>query len=111
MASIKKSKNKVKIVSIDETLLSGLTNPREAAAYVAACTQERGAARLSSLLRALQDIAKAYGMSKLSRGSESRRRTLYKALSKDGNPRLETVESILNDLGLTIDVKPLKKAV
>ena len=102
---------KIKAVAIDETLLSGLTDPREASAYIAACTEETGKDRLPCLLKALQDIAKAHGMSKLSRGSESRRRTLYKALSADGNPRLGTVESILNDLGLTLNVTPLKKAI
>ena len=113
MASKKKKalKHNVKAVDISETLLTGLTDPKEAIAYIAACTEETGKDRLPCLLKALQDIAKAHGMSKLSHGSESRRRTLYKALSSEGNPRLETVESILNDLGLTFDVKPLKKAV
>jgi len=113
MASKKQKalKSKVKAVDIDDTLLAGLTDPKEATAYIAACTEETGKRRLPCLLKALQDIAKAHGMSRLSHGSESRRRTLYKALSSDGNPRLETVESILNDLGLTFDVKPLKKAI
>ena len=107
----KKAKVKIKAVDIEPTLLDGLTDPKEASAYIAACTEESGKHRLPCLLKALQDIAKAHGMTKLAHGSESRRRTLYKALSSDGNPRLETVESILNDLGLTFDIKPLKRVI
>lgn len=110
MGTMKRKKKRSKAVDVSQTLLKGLTRPQEAAAYVEACLEEAGSNRTKYLLRALMDIAQAHGMSSLARGSESRRRTLYKVLSEDGNPRLETLESVLEDLGLTLAVKPMKKA-
>lgn len=107
---IRKNK-KIRSVDIEPTMLEGLRDPEEAAAYIMTCIEEKGKDRTRLLLRAIRDIAKAHGISTLAKGSEARRRALYKALSLEGNPTLETLEAILNDLGLTLDVRPLKKAV
>ncbi len=40
-------------------------------------------------------------MSYLSQATHLNRETLYRTLSKDGNPRLDTLHKILNDLGNT----------
>ena len=63
------------------------------------------------MLRALMNVARAQGISSLAKGSESRRRLIYKVLSDEGNPSINTLESILNTMGLAIDVRPMKKAI
>ena len=103
-------RQKSRTVPVDEVLLSGLTDPKEAAAYVEACLREKMADRTPLLLKALMDVAKAHGLSHLSGGSESKRRGLYKALSPEGNPSLQTLETILEQLGLEITVRPARRA-
>jgi len=109
-ATTKKTKKKtIRAVPVGETLLAGLTDPVEAAAYVEACLQEKGGLRNRLLLRALMDIAKAHGMSRLAGGSESLRRGIYKALAGGANPSLQTLEAILGKMGLEITVRPQKR--
>ncbi len=66
-----------------------------AAAYVSECLSERGKDRSKILLAALMNVAKAQGISNLSKGSESKRRMIYKALPEDANPSVATLEAIL----------------
>jgi len=108
MANVKKKM--VKAVDLAENFYSTLIDPIEASSYLKEALEEKGSHRQAHILKALREIAKAHGILKLSKGSESRRRTLYKALSENGNPSLETLLSLLEDLGLTLDIKPLKKA-
>ena len=107
----KKLSTHLKAVSVEDSLQSGLTNPDEAAAYIEACLKEKGESRNKLLLKALMDIAKAHGLSRLSRGSESRRRGLYKALTEGANPSLQTLEQILAQLGLEFAVRPQRDRV
>lgn len=106
----KHRKHKGRAVSIEPTALKALADPEVAAAYIRDCLRETGRARSRLLLRALMQVARAQGISTLAGGSESRRRLIYKVLADDGNPSVDTLESILNAMGLAIDVRPLKKA-
>ena len=106
----KQRKQKGRAVSIEPTVFEALADPEIAAAYIRDCLKETGRARSRLLLRALMNVARAQGISTLARGSESRRRLIYKVLSENGNPSIVTLESILNAMGLAIDVRPLKKA-
>ncbi len=54
------------------------------------------------IAHALGIIARARGMTQLSRDSGVTREALYKALSKDGDPRLSTLTSVLSALGVKI---------
>ena len=58
------------------------------------------------LSAALGDIARARGMSQLSRETGVTRDGLYKALSPTGNPSFSTVQSVISALGLKVVVKP-----
>ncbi len=60
---------------------------------------------------ALGDIARAKGMTQLSRETGVSRDGLYKALSPTGNPSFSTVQSVIGALGLKIVAKPAQKAV
>jgi probable addiction module antidote protein len=90
---------------------AGLTNPDEAAAYLEDVLLEKGARKKKHILKALRDIARAHGIKNLARGSESKRRAIYKSLSDKGNPSLETLLALLEGFGLRLSVEPLKKAV
>ena len=51
---------------------------------------------------ALGDIARAVGMTAVAREAGLGRESLYKALSKDGNPELGTVLKVVAALGLRL---------
>jgi len=54
------------------------------------------------ILRALNTIARARGMTALAKDTGVKRTALYAALSDDGNPTLETLLAIINALGLKL---------
>jgi probable addiction module antidote protein len=56
--------------------------------------------------RALKNVANAQlgGITALSRDVELNRQSLYRSLSEDGNPRLNTLVKVLDALGLRIAV-------
>jgi probable addiction module antidote protein len=60
------------------------------------------------IARALGDVARSKGMTDIARKTGLGRQALYNALSKDGNPTLETLISVLTALGLELTVQ--KKA-
>lgn len=57
------------------------------------------------IARALGDVARSKGMSDIAKSAGVGRQALYKALSEDGNPTLETLTSVLNALGLSLTVQ------
>ena len=61
------------------------------------------------LLSAINDIARARGMSKSAREAGITREGLYKALSPNGNPTFSTVWNILHSIGYTLTPTPLAK--
>ena len=69
--------------------------------YLQACLDEApdDAALLTA---ALGDIARAQGMMGLAKKTGITREGLYKALSKDGNPRFGTVLKVVNALGIKL---------
>ena len=52
------------------------------------------------IAHALGIVARARGMSQLAREAGVTREALYKALSKDGDPKLSTLTSVLSALGV-----------
>ena len=53
---------------------------------------------------ALGDIARAKGMTQLSKETGITRDGLYKALSPTGNPSFDTVQKVVKAFGLKLDV-------
>lgn len=81
-----------------------LATEEDIALYFDACLEEDPGD--GSLVRkALGDIAKARGMSKLSRDTGLSREGLYKALSANGNPEFSTVFKVIKALGLRLEAK------
>ena len=59
---------------------------------------------------ALGTVARARGMTDMSRDVGITREGLYKALSKDGDPRLSTLLGVLKALGMRLKASPEKAA-
>jgi probable addiction module antidote protein len=55
---------------------------------------------------ALGVVARSRGMSKVARETGLSRESLYRALSRDGNPELSTLLRVMRALGLRLAVKP-----
>jgi len=78
-----------------------LRTPEEMAAYLEACLDEaQGDAAF--IAKALGDIARARGMSKVARDSGLSRESLYKALSGERSPDFDTVLKVVNALGIRL---------
>ncbi|PYV27019.1 MAG: putative addiction module antidote protein, partial [Acidobacteria bacterium] len=57
-------------------------------------------------LVALRNVAKAHQMAKVAKSAGVARESLYNTLSRGGNPRLNTLDSVLKAMGLKIAVEP-----
>ena len=57
-------------------------------------------------LKALRNVAEAWRISEVARKSGVRRESLYRTLSKSGNPRLNTLNAVLAVLSLAIKIHP-----
>jgi probable addiction module antidote protein len=82
-----------------------LRTPKEMAAYLEACIEEaNGDAAL--IAKALGDIARAKGMTKVARDAGLSRESLYKALSGERSPEFDTVLKVVDALGLKLHAEP-----
>ncbi|GAB6405358.1 addiction module antidote protein [Pseudomonas sp. MHK4] len=78
-----------------------LKTPEEMAAYLDACFEEDAGDGV--LIRAaLNDIARAKGMTHIARDAGLGRESLYKALSSSGNPEFATIMKVMKALGLRL---------
>jgi probable addiction module antidote protein len=74
-------------------------------AYLIACFEE-APDDASYIAAALGDVARAQGMTRLARRTGLTRMGLYKALSKDGNPSLDTIVKVMRALGVRLVPQP-----
>jgi probable addiction module antidote protein len=58
----------------------------------------------------LGDVARAMGMTELAAKTGLSRESLYRALSDEGNPRLDTLLKVLGALGVKLSVSPASAA-
>ena len=70
-------------------------------AYLQLVFEEGDAADIRA---ALSNVARARGMTGLSKETGLAREALYKALGKDGNPTLDTLLAVTRALGITLSV-------
>src|ERR1035438_6788415 len=91
-----------KISSYRDALLESLKDPDEAREYLNAAFEDSREA----FLKALKNVAQAHQMAKVAREAGVQRETLYRSLSEDGNPTLDTLYSVLGAVGLTLNVAP-----
>lgn len=89
-----------------------LKDPKDAKAYLAAALEsfEKDGDKRAFLL-ALRDVAEAQGgLTKLAERTHLNRQNLYKALSEEGNPNLDTVGNILHGLGFRFSIVSLQES-
>ena len=100
--------NKEKISNYDA--VEYLESEEDMAAYFEAALQENDAGLIAA---ALGDIARAKGMTQISKKTGLGRESLYKALSPEGNPEFSTILKVVKALGITLHASPinLKKVV
>ena len=80
-----------------------LDNEEVIAEYISAAMEDSDP---DMFLRAVADVARARGMSKLAQDSGLGRESLYKALRPGSKPRYETVSKILTALNVKIKAVP-----
>jgi probable addiction module antidote protein len=78
-----------------------LETPEEMAAYLEACIQVSDG-DAAFIAKALGDIARAKGMTKVARETGLSRESLYKALSGDRSPCFDTILKVISALGLQL---------
>ena len=78
-----------------------LKTPEEMAAYLDACFEE-DAGDYVLIRAALNDIARAKGMTQIARDAGLGRESLYKALSSSGNPEFATIMKVMKAMGLRL---------
>ena len=87
--------------SFSDYLNRTLKNPAEAAAYVEAALELDDPA---ALLVALRQVAKAHGMAEVARRADMGDKSLFRALSENGNPTIATLHKVLHAVGLRLSV-------
>ena len=90
-------------VSYQDYLTASLADPVEAAADVEVVL---GLDDPAALLVALRQVAKAHGMADVARRADVGEKTLFRALSENGNPTIATLHKVLHAVGLRLSVTP-----
>lgn len=87
-------------IGLDERLRKSHTY---ALGYLNACLEDENPA---IFLLALGDVARAYGgMGNLAKKTGLNREAIYRVLSKNGNPTLSSLESLLGALGFKLKIE------
>ena len=76
-------------------------DPEEAAAYLDAALEDGDP---QVFLLALRDVAEARGIGRLAEETKLNRESMYRMLSKQGNPRLTSLDAVLDAMGLRLGI-------
>jgi probable addiction module antidote protein len=89
-----------------ELLIESLKDPEQAVAYLNAALEEDEGKKESYevFLMALRNVAEAWGFSHLANISDLDRSGIYKMLSQKGNPRISSLKSLLDSMGLRLTI-------
>ena len=89
----------MKTVSYKKILREKLNDPEQAAEYLTACYEEGP----EVFLVGLRDVVEAHGgVARAAELTKLNRESLYRLFSRDGNPRLSSLTSVLAALGLKV---------
>jgi probable addiction module antidote protein len=90
-------------VSYEEELYKILQDPAKAEAYLNASLNDEDP---RIFLLALKDVIEArFKISDVAKEANLNRENIYRILSKKGNPKLTSIQSILNAVGLNLAVQ------
>jgi len=78
-----------------------LRTPEEMAAYLESVLEESNC-DASMVAKAIGDIARARGMSQVAKDSGLSRESLYKALSGERSPGIDTILKVISALGIRL---------
>lgn len=93
-----------RITEYQKDLIESLKDPQEAAAYLNAALEEGDK---ESFLLALRNIAEANGgMKAVADKAHLNRESLYRTLSRRGNPEVKTLFNLLHGVGLRLSITP-----
>jgi len=98
------TEHRAKIKTYPWDIVDYLDSDEAIAGYLDEVREENDSALL---MAALGDVARAKGMTQVSRETGLGRESLYKALSLQGNPEFATVQKVLRSLGLKLRVSVL----
>lgn len=88
----------------DEYHLEWLKDPENASAFLNAVIEDNDR---EAFLLALRDVAQAQGgMTAIAEKTHVSRSSLYKTLSKRGNPEFNSISKLLHGMGLRLTVEP-----
>lgn len=97
---------RISTVPYRDNLLKALKDPEEAALYLTTALQDEDP---RIFLMALRDVADARGgIRTISQGTRLNRESLYRMLSKAGNPSLDSLIAVLRAVGLKLSVQSPK---
>ncbi|MCK5592088.1 MAG: putative addiction module antidote protein [Candidatus Pacebacteria bacterium] len=81
-----------------------LKDPKNAAIYLEGCLED---GNMELFQEALKNVAKAQGgMAVVAAETKLNRESLYRALSKKGNPKMDTITKVLGAMGMRISIVP-----
>ncbi len=91
-----------KTADYQEYLIESLKDPEEAAGYLNAALE---GGDIEVFLLALHHVVHARGgVAKIAKKAHKSRTSLYKALSKKGNPYLKSISEVLKAMGMHLSV-------
>nr|VFJ51778.1 MAG: probable addiction module antidote protein [Candidatus Kentron sp. DK] len=94
----------IKTITTPYDVADYLRTPEESAAYLEACIEEADG-DATFIAKALGDIARARGMSRVAQDAGLSRESLYKALSGKRSPGFGTILKVMGALGLKLHAK------
>lgn len=86
-----------------EMLLEQLKDPELAAAYLNEHFQYEGPKAKKLLLNAFKSVLEAQGFTYIAKKTGISRRALYKAFAPTGNPTLQTLHTLLEAIGISLE--------
>lgn len=99
-----KKLNKKRYRDYHEDLIDSLKDPEEACAYLSAALEDEDPRVFLIALRNVVE-ARAGGISEVSKRSRLNRESLYRMLSKKGNPQLKSLHAVLHTIGMNLTVQ------
>jgi probable addiction module antidote protein len=96
-------------VDYREALIEALLNNKEEQILYLKAPLEDDWDQPSAFLLSLKTIAEARGFKNFAEEAGLSRENLYRTLSSEGNPKLDTVFKILHALGVKLTVEPIEK--
>jgi probable addiction module antidote protein len=87
--------------SYRESLLESLKDPIEAVAYLNAGLEDS----IEAFLKALKNVVQAHQVKRVAEVAGVQRESLYRSLSEQGNPTIDTLNAVLTAVGLRIAIE------